>query len=327
MRVGVTGGNGFIGGHVRDVALERGHTVMIFDRYRRPSERLMEHDGRVDSFLGDVTDPTAMTELAAHVDGIIHLAACLGTQETIRNPRPAAETNVKGGLNFLEGCAQYEIPGVYIGVGNHFMNNSYSITKTVIERFVHMYNAERGTRVNIVRALNAYGPRQSVAPPYGPAKVRKIMPSFVCRALSGDPIEIYGDGQQVSDMIHVRDVALALVLALEHAADDQEPFARPVEIGPGDNGHRTVLQVAEMVNQYARERYGAGSVIHHLPMRPGEIPGARVTADVSTLTMIGMKVEDLRPLAVGIAETVDWFAYTRPDLLADDDSPLADSNG
>jgi UDP-glucose 4-epimerase len=126
-----------------------------------------------------------MAELAAHVDGIIHLAACLGTQETIQNPRPAAETNVQGGLNFLEAIAQYDIPGVYIGVGNHWMNNTYSISKTTVERFAAMFNKERGTRCNIVRLVNAYGPYQSVAPPFGPAKVRKITPAFVCRALTG----------------------------------------------------------------------------------------------------------------------------------------------
>jgi UDP-glucose 4-epimerase len=99
MRIGIVGGAGFIGGHVADVATERGHEVLIFD-----------HKGRSSSghevMLGDVRDPTAMTELAAHVDGVIHLAACLGTQETILNPRPAAETNVMGGLNFLEAITQ-----------------------------------------------------------------------------------------------------------------------------------------------------------------------------------------------------------------------------
>jgi UDP-glucose 4-epimerase len=80
--------------------------------------------------LGDIRDATAMVELAAHCDGIIHLAAVLGTQETIFNPRPAAETNLVGGLNFLEAVSQYDLPGVYIAIGNHWMNNSYSISKT-----------------------------------------------------------------------------------------------------------------------------------------------------------------------------------------------------
>ncbi len=70
-----------------------------------------------------------------------------------------------GGLNMLEAAAQYDTPGVYIGVGNHWMNNTYSITKTMIERFVDMFNRDRGTRVNIVRAMNAYGEGQRAVAP------------------------------------------------------------------------------------------------------------------------------------------------------------------
>lgn len=306
MRIGITGGTGFIGSHVRDVALQRGHDVVLLDRGTADIDVPEDLADRVGLFLGDVRDSTAMTELSAHVDGMIHLAACLGTQETIKNPFPAADTNITGGLNFLQGCAQYNIPGAYIAVGNHFMNNPYSITKTTVERFVHMYNRDRGTRVNIVRVLNAYGPRQSVAAPFGPAKVRKIMPSFICRALTGTPIEIYGDGQQVSDMVYVTDAARALVLALEHAQDG-DVFDRPVEVGPDD--HRTVLEVAGAVNDHVRiSGRGPGSDIVHLPMRPGEIPGARVVADTSTLELIDMHPARLVGLDDGVESTVDWYA-------------------
>lgn len=299
MKIGITGGAGFIGGHVADVALERGHQPVIFDRSRRHENCPLE------TFLGDVRDPVAMTELGAHVDGIIHLAAALGTQETIQNPRPAVMTNVEGGLNFLEACAQYKIPGVYIGVGNTGMLNSYSISKTVIEQFVMMFNRERGTAVNTVRLVNAVGPRQSVAPPYGPAKVRKVGPAFTCRALTGSPIEVYGDGEQVSDLVHVRDGALALVKALEAAAAG-DVFDRPVFIG---------TKASHTINEVAREvianavRLGFPPVeLVHLPMRPGETPGAVVSADPSTLKLVDMNPDDLATMPEIIAETVEWFA-------------------
>ena len=153
MKVLVTGGAGFIGSYVVEKLIERGHDPVIFDHYNRgyyPCPVI----------LGDVRDDVAVTEAMAHVDSWIHLAAVLGTQETIANPRPAALSNLMGGLNMLEAAVQYDLPGTYIGVGNHWMNNPYSITKTMIERFIDMYNNDRGTRVNIVRAMNAYGPRQ-----------------------------------------------------------------------------------------------------------------------------------------------------------------------
>jgi nucleoside-diphosphate-sugar epimerase len=298
MRIAVTGGAGFIGGHVVDELVARGHQPVIFDTAGRTAHG---HPVR----MGDVRDEVAMAELAAHVDGIIHLAACLGTQETIQNPRPATETNVKGGLNFLEAITQYKIPGVYIGVGNHWMNNTYSISKTTVERYVAMFNKERGTHCNIVRLVNAYGPRQSVAPPFGPAKVRKITPSFVCRALTGEPIEIYGDGEQVSDMVHVTDGAKALVSALEKSAVG-DVFDRAVEVGPAD--HHTVNEVAQLVIKAAVDLGYDEVPLTHLPMRPGELPGAQVTADTSTLPLVDMSADSLVDLDAGIADVVAWYA-------------------
>jgi len=192
---------------------------LSFD-HLRPGALFFDHvrpaDGEI--FLGDVTDASAVTEAAAHVEGIIHLAAVLGTQETISNPRPSAEINILGSLNVFEAAVQYDLPVVYVGVGNHWMRNhgggSYTISKSCAEDFARMYHAHRGLKVTIVRPVNAYGPRQSVAAPFGTSKVRKITPSFICRALSNSPIEVYGDGTQVSDMVHVTDVAKVMVKAL-----------------------------------------------------------------------------------------------------------------
>lgn len=318
MKIGITGGAGFIGGYVVDVARERGHDVVIFDTRGRVAY-MDPNSTEVERRLGDVRDATAMTELAAHVDGIIHLAACLGTQETIQNPRPASETNIVGGLNFLEACTQYDIPGVYIGVGNHWMENTYSISKTTVERFVRMFNAERGGRFNIVRLVNAYGPGQSVAPPFGPAKVRKITPSFICRALTGNPIEVYGDGSQVSDMVYVRDGAEALVRALEAAADGVV-FDRAVEVGSAYPV--TVGAVAEMVRAIVANKKASAGMPHeavditYLPMRPGETPGTPVVADINTLDMVRMDPFDLVHLGPGLEAAIDWYtAHWLPGYL------------
>jgi nucleoside-diphosphate-sugar epimerase len=260
-------------------------------------------------FLGDIRDEVAVTEAMAQVDSWIHLAGVLGTQETIQNPKPAAETNIIGGLNILEAAVQYDLPGVYIGVGNHWMNNTYSISKTTVERFVHMYNKERGTKINIVRAMNAYGPRQKAAPPYGSSKVRKITPAFVCRALMGDPVQIYGDGEQVSDMVWVGDVAKVLVNAMEKAVNGIV-FDRVVEVGPAK--HNTVKEVAELVIELC----GSKSELEFLPMRPGELAKASVTADVSSLELVEIRPDELVPLEQGLSETVDYFRATLHDNLS-----------
>lgn len=302
MRVGVTGGLGFIGTYVVDELQSKEYDVVVLDRY---------HRGNYDCekvYLGDTTDATAINEFAAHVDGIIHLAGILGTQETIKNPYPTIETNIQGGVNFLEAITAHGIPGATITVGNWWMNNPYSITKNMVERFCRMYNDYRGARVNVIRALNAYGPGQAAAAPYGPSKVRKIIPAFMCRALTGAPIEVYGDGQQVSDMVYVSDVARALVRAWEYAANGNIAPG-PVEIGPEE--HMTVLQVAEGVNAAVADLGFEPVEIKHLPMRPGETPGDKVIADTKTLLNIGMTADELVPFEVGITDTAQWYVDTK----------------
>lgn len=287
----VTGGHGFLGRWVCAGLESRGYDVVAFD-HAVPVKQ--EYESRV----GDIRSATDVNQAFAHADRFVHLAGVLGTQETIQNPLPAAETNVIGAVNVLQAAAEYDTPGSFIAVGNWWMANTYAITKYLGERFVEMYNRERGTWVQTVRAMNAYGPGQSVAAPYGPAKVRKIIPSFVMRALHDDPIQVYGSGEQIMDMVWAGDVATVLIAAMEQA---HEGHLHPViEIGTGRP--TTVEFIADRVI----EACGQGDV-EYLPMRPGEEENAVVLADTSTLAPLGMGPNDLTSLETGLAETVAWF--------------------
>lgn len=307
-KVLVTGGSGFIGSYVVERLLSQGSSVLLMDRAFDPHSPLVTREG-VEVFLGDVRDATAVTEAVAHVDGVIHLAAVLGTQETIYNHRPAAETNIFGSLNILEAANQYNIPVVYAGVGNHWMREygagTYTITKTAIEDFIRMYNQFRGGRISVVRPVNAYGPGQSVAEPFGISKVRKIIPSFVCRALTGEPVEVYGDGTQISDCVYVVDVAESFVSALNALAQGQEPGT--FEVGPSVSV--TVETVARMVidsvNLHTTIR--TPSKIQFLPMRPGEVPNSVTSADSSSLELIGVDTSKFTSLRDGLELTVKWY--------------------
>jgi len=304
----VTGGNGFIGRYVVEELLSLGYDVSVLDTRLRPSDPfLVIRDGKPliaepKIVLGDMRDATSTTEAVAHADGVIHLAGVLGTQETINNPRPAAETNILGGLNVFEACAQYDVPLVNIAVGNYWMNNTYSITKNTMERFADMMNKYRGTRISIVRALNAYGPRQVAAAPYGPSKVRKIMPAFVCRALAGDPIEIYGDGEQIMDMIYVSDVARVLVAALL-----ETDKGKLVTVEAGSGNPTTVNEIAAVVVEQAAAVTGKHVEVVHIPMRPGEDANSVVLGHPETLEPLGMDGSDFIPLETGVSRTVRYF--------------------
>lgn len=295
MKVLVTGAQGFIGSYVSEELIRRGHTPIMFDRY----DKGFRPEGS-DFFLGDITDDVAVTEAMAHSDAFIHLAGVLGTQETIKNPNPAAFVNIQGGLNVFKAAAQYDVPGVNIAVGNHWMNNTYSITKSTMERFVAMFNTESGTKINIVRPTNCFGPRQVSFPPFGPSKVKKITPAFVNAAIRNLPLGIYGDGNQVSDMIFVEDVAKVLVTAMEHAVAGLV-YDKAFEVGYGEP--ITVNQVAETVIRVA----GSSSVLEHSPMRPGEEVGGIVLADPSTLSCLGISKEDFVSLEDGLARTIEYY--------------------
>lgn len=294
MRVLVTGGRGFLGRYVIDNLVLRGLTPVSFDwRGTTEERRGCEH------VLGDVRDPTAVMEAVARVDGVIHLAAILGTQETVTDPRPSMKTNIGGSLHVFHACARRQVPCTYVTVGNHWMQNSYAITKTCAERFAWMYNREFGAKIAVVRALNAYGPGQKSRP------VRKIIPNFIEPALIGSPLTVYGDGQQVMDMIHVRDVADVLVRALvvPHDCYIYDRDAPPVfEAGTGR--HTTVREIAELVIALTH----SPSTIHYVPMRPGEPDGAVVVGNPNTLRpLYDDFVPSLVRLEDGLRETIEAY--------------------
>lgn len=281
MKILVTGGNGFIGSWVVKNLREKEHEVLVFDHERRDEP----------VFLGDVKDYTDVDEAMKSCDGFIHLAGVLGTQETVDQPLPAIETNILGSLNVFQAARRHKKKGVYIAVGNHFENNPYSISKTTAERFALMFNKEHGTQIAVVRAMNAYGPGQKSKP------VRKIMPNFILPALQGGKIEVYGDGDQIMDMIYVADLAEILVRALlmPHGIYD-----RVFEAGTGIA--TTVNQIAEIVISVVGRGY-----ITHAPMRPGETEHVRVLADPTTLAALYYDPSLFTNLATGIAKTIPFY--------------------
>jgi UDP-glucose 4-epimerase len=287
----VTGGSGFIGSHVVDNLISKNFNVIVADQRL---ERFSKRDD-VDYTYMDIRDQVQVTECFARADGFIHLAGVLGTQETIMNPAPAAHTNILGGLNIFEAANQYDLSGVYIAVGNHWMNNTYSISKTATERFADMFNKERNGKIAIVRALNAYGPYQKPAHPWGSSKVRKIIPNFIMPALKNETITIYGDGNQIMDMIFVEDVAEILVQAL---INENTKYDKIYEAGSGNK--TTVNDIAKLVIDIV----GQGN-IEYVPMRPGEPENSIVIGDPSTFSEI--HTNELTPLEEGLKITVDYF--------------------
>lgn len=248
-RVLVTGCFGFISSHVIEELRDQGIIPIGLSRHTEPFGPLSPDI----TYIGDIKDKNIVEKAVSMSDGVINLAGILGTQETVNNPYPSVESNIIGALNVLEACRLWKKPMVQISVGNYWMNNSYSITKSAAERFALMYAKEHGVKVNVVRAFNAFGERQKSKP------VRKMMAYFITQALNNEDIGIYGDGRQNMDFIYVGDVANILIDVLK-----SDEVGQVYEAGTG---------VAPTVSEWAQkviELTGSQSKIVYNPMRPGE---------------------------------------------------------
>lgn len=296
-KIVVFGGQGFIGCHVVDNLLSKGYEVTIFDRYLDNSK--WEEYGwvnKVHFILGDVKDRDAVIEAVNLNDCAINLAGLLGTQEMINNPIPAVEVNILGALNIFDGIRMHKKRGFQIAVGNHWMNNPYSITKSTAERFALMYNKEHKTDIRVMRGMNVYGERQKHRP------VRKIFPNLVIPALLNKDITLYGSGDQVMDLVYVKDFAEVLVRI---ATYDDIPNDIVYEAGVG--GGMTINKATDIVLQMTEST----SKVNHVPMRPGEDKISVVEISEEGWANLGKYVNytpaDLTPIEEAIKKSVEWY--------------------
>lgn len=267
----VTGSSGFIGQACGRLLESRGDRMVTFDR----------SDGH------DILDRDDLDRTVSEVDGVINLAGQLGTSEMFGHEAAAAAVNIVGALNVADACARHAIPLVQIGTGHRGQPNPYAITKACTEDLMLARWAEQDQQIAVVRAYHAYGPGQKAFPPHGTSTVRKIIPSFACRALTGMPLQINGSGEQVIDLIHVDEVARILIDAIDG------PYGVVLEAGTGSP--ITVTQAARDVIRTC----GSESEIEYLDPRPGEPPDAVVVSQRPCSSL---------PWPYGLDETVDYYA-------------------
>lgn len=236
MRIGITGGAGFIGSATTHAAKAAGHEVAVFDRTSG------------DDILGDLSGLDGC-------DTVIHLAGVLGTSELFDSPYEAIDVNITGTLRVLDWCrcsgAGYvgiTLPPVFPSV--------YTATKLAADRFAEAWRQAYGVPVSTVRAFNVFGRGQK----FGPGHPRKFLPTFSVAAWRGEPIEIWGDGEQTMDVVSADDLGRMLVEAAGHGDG--------VLFDAGCGAEITVNDFARFVLNVT----GSASPVRHLPMRRGEVP-------------------------------------------------------
>ncbi len=241
MRILVTGGAGFIGSHLSETLLERGHEVWALDDLstgRLENLRTFERHPRFRFLEANVMDQPLVNGLVAQCDRVFHLAAAVGVKYVLENPLRSLVTNIRGTEVVLQACAEHnrrailfsssEVYGKGVSVPfkedddrlmgpTHKLRWSYAAGKTVDECLAQAYWQQQQLNVTVVRCFNTCGPRQSSA--YG-----MVIPNMIVRALRGDPILVYGDGEQSRCFSAVSDVVSGVLMLADARGTEGEIY-------------------------------------------------------------------------------------------------------
>jgi UDP-glucose 4-epimerase len=303
----VTGGAGFIGSHVADALLARGHRVLIVDDLS--SGRKENVPAGAEFHRLDIRSPKAAALVRdAKVEVLVHHAAQMDVRRSVADPVHDASVNVVGTLNLLEAGRRGNLAqvifastgGAMYGEQERFPADEghparplspYGVAKLAVERYLYFYHREYGIDALALRYANVYGPRQN---PHGEAGVVAI---FLDRLLSGGEVVINGDGMQTRDYVYVGDVVAANVAALGRSG-----------FGIYNVGTGRETTVVELYRLLAAA-VGVPRPATHGPAKAGEqrrsvIASARLERD------LGVRV--VTALEDGIARTAAWFSARSP---------------
>jgi UDP-glucose 4-epimerase len=241
MRYLVTGGAGFIGSHLVRTLLEQGADVRVLDNFSTGkwenlaglAERF--NDSRFEVYEGDLRDRSRVQEAVWEVDVIFHEAAFVSVPESMEKPQDCFDVNVAATAGLFDTARAAGVRRVVIASSAAVYGESdalplkentptqslspYAASKRADEIYAQMYTQAFGLEVVALRYFNVYGPRQRPDSMYAAA-----VPIFVRRLLDGKPVTVFGDGGQTRDLINVRDVVRANLVACEHPAAPGQVF-------------------------------------------------------------------------------------------------------
>lgn len=276
-RVLVTGGSGFIGRRVVRALLDDGADVTVADQRPFPG-------GEVRTVGGDLSDPAVVAEaVRPGTDVIIHLAAVTRVLQSIEDPVTTHQVNVEATAALLE---QGRVRGVSAflfastnavtgDVGRATIDEQvplrpltpYGATKAAAEMLIGAYAACYGMTGCSLRFSNVYGP--------GMQEKDSFVPRLMRAARDGTGVQVYGDGTQVRDLVHVDDVVAGLLMAWRAGVSG------PLILGAGES-----VSVNDMVDA-ARKVTGCDIPVEYVPAKPGEMPA--VIVDISAARALGYR--------------------------------------
>jgi len=311
MRVGVTGGSGFIGSHVVDALAAAGHEVTVIDL--RPS-----HRPDVIHQAVDILDEAAIVKGTTGLDTLFHLAAVADVNDVVRDPIAAIDINVGGTARVLAAARENGIGRVILastvwvyssvpapGAAQVDENACFSLmaarhvytsSKLAAEMLCHDYWNMWQVPFTILRYGIPYGPRM---------RPSLVIPVFVRKALAGESLTVAGDGSQHRKFVYVEDLARAHVLALDGRAANQTYNLDGRE-------KITILRIAETVLRLT----GSERPIEFVPARGGDYAGTDVSSEKARMELRWQPQFDFDQ---GMSRTVPWLI----DRLAEETGTTA----
>jgi UDP-glucose 4-epimerase len=247
----ITGGAGFIGSHLVEHLLSQGDEVVVLDNMSTgdASNLNSARCPELSVVSGSILDRATVDGVIAGADRVFHLAAAVGVRLIVDEPLAGLRTNIHGTENVLDACLAFGARLLLASTSEIYGKNTsdslsedsdrilgsplksrwtYAAAKGIDEAFAHAYWREFGLQVSIVRLFNTVGPRQT-------GRYGMVVPNLVGQALRGEPLTVFGDGQQTRCFSYVKDVVPALVLVGEHPESPGRAFnlggAREISIG------------------------------------------------------------------------------------------------
>jgi len=259
----ITGGAGFIGSHLTGSLLANGRDVVILDDLSTGARtNLNSIEQKYEFVNGSILDKKLVDKLVEKSDFVVHLAAALGVLKIINQPLESLKINIQGTENVLEAVDKYKKPVLIASTSEIYGKNykvplneeddrvlghplisrwSYSEAKAVDESLAYFYFLQNDLPVRIVRFFNTVGPRQ--VGNYG-----MVLPRFVKSALTGEPLQVYGSGDQIRCFCHVSDAVRALILIMDSTKTIGQVF------NVGNNQQVSIMHLAERVIQVTNSK-------------------------------------------------------------------------
>jgi UDP-glucose 4-epimerase len=244
MKSVITGGAGFIGGHLVENLLNSGDEVIVLDDFSTGTPNnlaAVAGNARLRVIEGSILDRSLVAALIDGADRVFHLAAAVGVKVIVEEPLQSLRTNIHGTENVLDAAVAAGAKMLLVSTGEVYGKNTtpglredadrilgsadksrwtYAAAKSIDEAFGLAYRAEYGLDVVIIRPFNTVGPRQT-------GRYGMVVPNLVGQALRGEPLTVFGDGRQSRCFASVSDVVPGMVKLIETPA----AYGRAVNLG------------------------------------------------------------------------------------------------